>query len=253
MSLTITLPVFEGPLDLLLYLVEKQELDIYQVDVASVAHQYVAHLRALETLDLELASEFFVMAVRLLSLKARALLPSPASASVEDDSAAPEDPRDILMRELMDYRRCRERAKAMEALAAEQGRRFARAPAGLHGGAAAPDEEEVLPLALLEQAHVSARARMAGRLRIIPAEVLTVRRRMVEMLFRLRSKGTEVMGAVCIVGVSRRDFVVTMLALLELLRRRRVTAIQPKPFADILVGIRRSQPRSLDEHREAVR
>jgi segregation and condensation protein A len=252
LSLTITLPVFEGPLDLLLYLVEKQELDIYRVDVASVAHQYVAHLRALEQLDLELASEFFVMAVRLLSLKARALLPSPQAETTQDAGFVLEDPRDTLIRELMDYRRCRERSKSLEALAAEQGRRFARAPAGLGGSLALPDEEEVLPPSLLLQSYCAVRARLAGRLRVIPAEVLTVRRRMVELLFRLRSKGTEVFAAVCGAQTSRREFVVTVLALLELLRRRRVTAVQQSPFGDILVGIRRIQPRIAADGQQAV-
>lgn len=249
--LTITLPVFEGPLDLLLYLVEKQELDIHGVDVAAVAQQYLAHLRAMEELDLELASEFFVMAVRLLGFKARALLPPPVAAAAEGASEAPEDPRTVLIRELMDYRICRDRARALEALAAEQGKRYARAPAGSQGDLWGPEDDALSP-SLLVEAYRLTRARTARRLQVIPAEVLTVRRRMVELLFRLRAKGMEVLAAVCGAGASKREFVMTLLALLELLRRRWVTVVQPAPFAEIRVAVMRAGRRPAPGGRETV-
>ncbi|MDP2872592.1 MAG: segregation/condensation protein A [Bacillota bacterium] len=238
--LTITLPVFEGPLDLLLYLVEKQELDIYRVDVAAVAEQYLAHLRAMEELDLELASEFFVLAVRLLGLKARALLPSGGLDTAGEQPPAGEDPRTVLIRELMDYRRCRARAIAIGVLAADQGLRFARTPTGLHDGRAVSPDNETLALDVLTRAYRSARVRSLHRVQVIPAEVLTVRRRMVQLLLRLRGGGEETFAAVCRAGSSRREFVVTLLAILELLRRRRLTAAQPGPFADIRLEMRRA-------------
>jgi condensin subunit ScpA len=98
---TITLPVFEGPLDLLLRLIEREELDITRVALAHVAEQYLAHVRAMETPDPASLSAFLVMAARLLLLKSRALLPQPPATGDPE----PDDDDDALVRQLQDYQR----------------------------------------------------------------------------------------------------------------------------------------------------
>lgn len=103
MSYNIKLEAFEGPLDLLLHLIEKQELDIHDIPIAQITEQYLAYLRAMEQLDLGIASEFLVMGATLLSIKAKMLLPRPSIKEEEADIAG--DPRDELVAKLLEYQK----------------------------------------------------------------------------------------------------------------------------------------------------
>ncbi len=244
---TITLPLFEGPLDLLLYLVEKQELDIYKINVSSVAEQYLAHLRALRQLDLDLASEFYLMAVRLVSIKARALLPRRSVDPADDVTGATEDPRGELIRELVEYRRCRERAACLSQLGTQQAQLFgpptrlddaleAMPHMWMHGQQAPP------PLTLLAAYQAAmARARRRGP-RVITPDTISMRQRMAQLLRMLRRTGQAALPALSGSLEGRREFVMTFLALLELMRRRRLIVHQPAPFADLNVALT-SRPR----------
>lgn len=100
-ALKVFLDMFEGPLDLLLYLIRKQNLDILQIPITKITNQYVAYIHAMQVLNIELASEYLLMAAVLLEIKSRILLPRPISATDEDDNDA--DPRQELIRRLVEY------------------------------------------------------------------------------------------------------------------------------------------------------
>ena len=239
---TITLPLFEGPLDLLLYLVEKHELDIYEINVASVADQYLRHLRSMAQLDLEVASEFYLMAVRLLSIKARALLPRRGAPVGEPAIDDPEDPRAQLIRELVAYHRCQQRAAFLGSLATTQSRLFAPPLRPGEATAAMPhmwtQYATAPPLLALQEAYQLALARARGRgPRFISRDAFTLRQRMAELLRLLRQQGRLAWQAISAGPEGRREFVVTFLSLLELMRRRRIQVRQPAPFADLTVTL----------------
>ncbi len=122
MSYTVALDSFYGPLDLLLYLVKRNEVDVLDIPIARLAEQFLAHLRGLHELDVEFAGEFLVMAATLMEIKSRMLLPGEEMAEVEEQ----QDPRRELVKQLLEYRKIKDAAAALEERAEKQGTRIAR-------------------------------------------------------------------------------------------------------------------------------
>lgn len=131
MAYVVDLPVFQGPLDLLLHLVRRHEMDIYDIPIATLADQYMESLGDLEGLDLDTAGEFLVMAATLLEIKSRMLLPAPPKADAEDEDV---DPREELTRRLVEYQLFKDAAEHLRALEADSARLFGR------GGAEVPED-----------------------------------------------------------------------------------------------------------------
>ena len=123
MSYTVTLDAFHGPLDLLLYLVKRNEVDVLDIPIAQLADQFLAYVLAVKDLDIEFAGEFMVMAATLMEIKSRSLLSGDAPADAPDDAP---DPRRELVRQLLEYRKFKDAAAALEAKAEEAGARVAR-------------------------------------------------------------------------------------------------------------------------------
>jgi segregation and condensation protein A len=121
----VTLPVFEGPLDLLLYLIRRQEIDIYDIPVARITEQFLDYLALMEALDIEVAADFLVMAATLMEIKSRMLLPRPPAELVEEEEDE-EDPRAELVRRLLEYQQYKSVAGELNKRAAEQQRVFLR-------------------------------------------------------------------------------------------------------------------------------
>jgi len=124
MTYKVELEVYNGPMDLLLYLIKREEVDIREVEIARIADQYLVYLDLLKTLDIELAGDFIVMAATLLEIKSRSLLPRPP-AEVEEGEEE-EDPRETLIRQLIEYRRFKEAAGLLDDRGREMARRFGR-------------------------------------------------------------------------------------------------------------------------------
>src|SRR3954469_9176055 len=122
MTYTVALDAFHGPLDLLLYLVKRNEVDVLDIPIATVAGQFHEYLRVMRELDVELAGDFLVVAATLMEIKSRMLLPAGAEAA--DDDAA--DPRRELVKQLLEYRKFKDAASALEERAERQGTRLAR-------------------------------------------------------------------------------------------------------------------------------
>jgi segregation and condensation protein A len=121
MDYQVDLPVFHGPLDLLLYLVKHHEVDVRDIPIAKIAEQFRDYLEVIQAVDVENAGDFLVMAATLMEIKSRMLLPREAEAEAEAD-----DPRLELVKQLIEYRKFKDAAKALEARAEEQGRRWPR-------------------------------------------------------------------------------------------------------------------------------
>ncbi|HWI55555.1 MAG TPA: segregation/condensation protein A, partial [Desulfobacteria bacterium] len=113
MAYQIKLQVFEGPFDLLFHLIEKNEVDIYDIPIAKITEQYVEYIKNMQMLDLEVASEFLVMASTLLSIKARMLLPKPPKEDPELDEEDA-DPRDLLVEKLLEYKKFKVMAEFLQ-------------------------------------------------------------------------------------------------------------------------------------------
>ena len=135
----VSLDIFEGPLDLLLYLIKKDEVDIYEVSIERITSQYLEYIDTFKILNIELASEFVVMAANLMYIKSRTLLPRHEQPPGEDIEE--EDPRWELIRQLVEYKKFKDAAGYLEEREAEQQRIFAAAPDDCE-----PEEEEAVPL-----------------------------------------------------------------------------------------------------------
>src|ERR1022692_1276675 len=135
--------VFEGPLDLLLYLIKKEEVDIYEVNLTKLATQFIAHIDLMREFDLEVAGEFLVMASTLMYIKSRELLPVEQQAVVEGEEDEGEDPRWELTRQLVEYKKFKDAAAQLQTLEARQENVFPRVPGKIEFAAeAAPAKPE---------------------------------------------------------------------------------------------------------------
>jgi segregation and condensation protein A len=228
-ALEVFLEAFEGPLDLLLYLIKKQNLDILDIPIAEVTRQYIQYVEVMKELKLELAAEYLVMAAMLAEIKSRMLLPKPAAAGEEEA-----DPRAELVRRLQEYERYKAAAEGIGHLP-----RVARDvfPASVE----APErkliklEPEVsLDELLAALSDVLARAQLFTHHQV-QREALSVRERMAETLSRLTSDEFIEFAALFRVEEGRLGVVVTFLAVLELVKESLVQLVQAEPYAPIYV------------------
>jgi segregation and condensation protein A len=133
--------VFEGPLDLLLYLIKKEEVDIYEVNLTRLATQFIEYIETMRMLDLEIAGEFLVMAATLMYIKGRELLPVDQQAQVEGEDEG-EDPRGELISQLVEYKKFKDAAAQLQVLEARQEDVFPRVPGKLEFEAPSPTRPE---------------------------------------------------------------------------------------------------------------
>ncbi len=124
MTYKVQLPVFEGPLDLLLYLIKKEEINIYDIPIAKITDQYLEHLEVMKLLDLEIAGEFVLMAATLMHIKSKMLLP--VDETKEEEAEREEDPREELVKRLLEYKKFKEAAAELKNMQLKQRDSFAR-------------------------------------------------------------------------------------------------------------------------------
>lgn len=234
----VKLPVFEGPFDLLYHLIEAEEIDIWDIPIASVAEQYLAYLTAWREMDLEIAGEFLVMAARLLAIKARLLLPDPAEEEEGEEGDEGIDPREQLARQLLMYRRFKIAAGRLERLAAARAGIRGRRPAPvvdvnrgrLEPGAGDPHELAALYSRLLR----AKRERESSALHIASREY-TLEERIEQIAALLRQGGKTSFVSLLPGPLTRRNIVITFLAVLELVRLGLAQALQDEPFGPLML------------------
>ncbi|MCO5786311.1 segregation/condensation protein A [Pseudomonas sp. G11-1] len=233
-ALEVFLDAFEGPLDLLLYLIRRQNLDILDIPVAEITRQYMGYVELMKTVRLELAAEYLVMAAMLAEIKSRMLLPRQEE---DHDVDFDDDPRAELIRRLQEYERFRQAAEDLDALP-RVGRDIAlaaAAPPPLETRKAHPDiSMEELLLSLSE---VLRRADMFESHQI-SRETLSTRERMADVLDRLR--GGQFVPFISLYQPSegKLGVVVTFMAVLELVKEQLVDLVQSEPFSPIHVKAR---------------
>ncbi|GIX30642.1 MAG: segregation and condensation protein A [Porticoccaceae bacterium] len=222
-ALEVILEAFEGPLDLLLYLVRRQNLDILEINVAEITRQYMEYIEMMRALSLELAAEYLVMAALLAEIKSRMLLPRQAEAEEEE-----EDPRAELVRRLLEYERYKKAAEALDSLPRMERDLFpARAePPAPRGGRPEPVVE--LRELLLAFAGVIRRAELRSAHRV-HLEPLSTRERMSDILAALEARRLLPFTALFPRREGRAGVVVTFLALLELVKEALVELVQGEP------------------------
>ena len=231
----IKLQVFEGPLDLLLFLIRKNELDIYDIPIESVTRQYLDALRAMQQLDLDVAGEFFVMAATLMEIKSRLLLPKGMHAvdpNAEDEEV---DPRWELVHQLLQYKKFKEAAAELAQLAETRQSLMERHVSSLSDLAERP-LKSVDRIELWNTFNIVLR-RLAEKLVVgeIHDEVVTVSDQMEWLLERIRTTKTFVFSELFPNGVTLRRLVSTFLAMLELTRLKHLRIRQNEAFSDIVV------------------
>ena len=226
-ALEVFLEAFEGPLDLLLYLIRRQNLDILDIPIAEITRQYTGYIEMMAGLRLELAAEYLVMAAILAEIKSRMLLPRP-QPDEEDEG----DPRAELIRRLQEYERFKQAAEDLDALPRmERDLALASAAAEPPGEVRVPPEVDLREL-LLALRDVMARAEMLAHHQV-QSEPLSVRERM-SRIVGLVSADQFVEFSQCFdLDEGRMGAVVTFLALLELLREHLIDLVQQELFGTI--------------------
>ncbi|MET0262816.1 MAG: segregation/condensation protein A [Rariglobus sp.] len=231
----IKLPVFEGPLDLLLFLIKKNEIDIYDIPIVSVTRQYIEVLHSLKQLDLDIAGEFFVMAATLMEIKSRMLLPR-GQAAVDPNSTEEEmDPRWELVHQLLQYKKFKEAAAKLDELAIFQRDLLARHVSELAVAESERSLKNVDRIELWNAFNIVLR-RLAEKLVVgqIQDEQVTVSDKMEEVLEFIRTRKTFVFTE--LFGdqqVTVRLLVATFIAVLELTRLGKLRVRQNDAFTDI--------------------
>ncbi len=228
--------VFEGPLDLLLYLIKKEEVDIYEVNLTRLATQFIEYIETMRMLDLEIAGEFLVMAATLMYIKSRELLPVDQQAQVEGEDEG-EDPRWELIRQLVEYKKFKDAAAELQNLEARQEDVFPRIPGKLEFETESATRQEASIFDLVNAVNaVLKRFGQRADQRDIFEDKWTVSEK-IELLMRVLSERGSIRFSELFEGVtSRSEVVVTFLALLELIRLKQLTAVQREPFGEIEIA-----------------
>jgi segregation and condensation protein A len=226
----VLLPAFEGPLDLLLHLIQQNEIEIVDIPIAKITRQYLETLDLMRELDLEVAGEFLVMAATLMRIKSRLLLPPAITAEEEE-----EDPREGLVRQLLEYRRFKEASRELEKLEGDRRLRFDRgAPAQLED----PDASELLPVSLfrLLDALKNVLARQApAPVHTIVAETIRLEEAVGLIETHLRERSRALFEEMLDLFVTRLEKITAFLGLLEMLKSGTIQVAQEALFGPIWV------------------
>ena len=228
----VKLDVFEGPLDLLLYLIRKEEVDIYDIPIERITQQYMAYLDLMRMLDLNIAGEFIVMAATLMMIKSRLLLPVEERAVEEEEDDG--DPRWDLVRQLVEYKKFKDAALHLQVLEDQQENIFIRSGEGVELGAVPEVALHDVSIFDLIAAFNDALSKVQKEeLREIFAERFTVGEKIDDLLQQLEREPRLSLTTLFTGMTSRHEVVCTFLAVLELMRLKQLRAIQEEAYGPI--------------------
>ncbi len=227
----VKLEVFEGPLDLLLYLIKRDEVDIYDISIERITTGYLEFMDAFHTLDLDVAGEFVVMAANLIYLKSRSLLP--VSVQPPEEEAEEEDPRWELVRQLLEYKKFKDAAAHLHERELGREKLFSRTPEKPELAAERPLGEVSVFDLIGAFNGILRRLNHKEDLREIFEEQYTVSDK-IELILKITTSSVSMRFSELFSGAaSRTEIVVTFLALLELIRLKQLRAVQHEPFGEI--------------------
>jgi segregation and condensation protein A len=244
MTYRVDLDSYNGPMDLLLYLIRKEEVEITDIPIVRIAEQYMQYLGLLQSMDINIAGEFIVMAATLMEIKSRMILPRPEMPAEEGEEGEDEDPRLELVRQLLEYKRFREAAQDLEGLGDEQLRRFSRPAAEVVIG---PEEQRQALDEMLKDVEIwdllNAFARIMKSINIAPREVIyddTPIEQVAEQLLMIMGERKTALFSDLITTlfagqeqIGRTHLVGAFLAILECIRQRYLSIAQDREFADL--------------------
>lgn len=230
--------VFEGPLDLLLHLVKKEEVDIYQVNLTKIATEFVAYIEQMRELDLEVAGEFLVMAATLIYIKSRELLPVDQQVKPEGDDTDDDDPRFELIRRLVEYKKFKDAAAQLQTREGEMENIYERRPGKVELAAEdpvlKPGEVSIFDL-VNAVGQILKRFGTRAEVREIDADRFTVSEKIESLRSLLLERGKVNFSELFAQASSRTEVVCIFLALLELTRMRQIALRQGDEFGEIEV------------------
>ncbi|WP_175639732.1 segregation/condensation protein A [Metabacillus schmidteae] len=243
MQYHVKIDAFEGPLDLLLHLINRLEIDIYDIPVSEITEQYMLYIHTMQELHLDIASEYLVMAATLLSIKSRMLLPKQEEDLFEDEygEEPEEDPRDELMRRLIEYRRFKEAADDLRTLEEDRSHVYTKAPSDL-SEFVTESTTQIDSLNVTIYDMLGAFQKMLRRKKIqkpvqtkIARQEIPIEKRMEEILADLKSRPGRRKFHDLFPSNIKEHLVVTFLAILELMKTRSIVIEQENNFSDIYV------------------
>jgi segregation and condensation protein A len=237
----VKIDVFEGPLDLLLHLINRLEIDIYDIPVSQITEQYLMYIKTMTELKLDLASEFLVMAATLLAIKSQMLLPKQEIETFEEDIEIEEDPRNELVERLIEYRKYKEAAHDLKEMEEERSLMYTKPPSDLAEFVKdKPSEKKEHHVSLYDM--LAAFQKLMRRKKLqrplttkIARQEISIEKRMTEILDDLRGfRGKKNFNDLFPFPV-KEHIVVTFLAILELIKRKEIDVEQTRNFGEIFV------------------
>ena len=234
----VKLEIFEGPLDLLLFLIQREKVDIFDIPIHLITEQYMAYLNLMKMLSFDIAGEFLVMAATLMKIKSRMLLPS---STVGEEEV--EDPRDELVRQLIEYRKFKRAALRLRTFETQEEDYHYRDPEscrGEEGRVSGNGDQDFIQVNIFEllSSYFELLKREWASPAIIEGERISIKDKMDDILRRLENDGWIDFGELFVPDRDRVDLIVTFLALLELIRLLRVQVRQPLPLGMIKIRLR---------------
>lgn len=237
-SYQVRLAVFTGPLDLLLHLIERAEIDIYNIPIVQITDQFLAYIQAMEFFDLHVAADFLLMAATLMQIKARMLLPRPV-VETEVETTEEEDPRLELVERLLEYKKAKEVATRLQEREAEARRFYPRTGGVFPDREVAATTEPVGQVTLwdLVQAFSALLESLLPRLELegMPEEEYSIQEMMEGIMNRLAQTPRVCFSNLFSGLTSRKAVVASFLAMLELIRMRKVLVQQDRTFGEIVI------------------
>lgn len=254
MQYSVKIDAFEGPLDLLLHLINRYEIDIYNIPVAEITEQYMNYIHAMQELQLDIASEYLVMAATLLAIKSKMLLPKHEEELMEDTiEAYEEDPREELMQRLLEYKKYKEAAHELKKREEERALLFTKPPADL-SAYALETQAEIRPLDVNIYDMLGALSKLLRRKRLqkpmqtrITRQEISIEKRMDEILQELRKDKKRKSFYELFPSLDRGHIVVTFLAILELMKKNLIILEQERNFANIFISSNERMDENGDE------
>lgn len=237
MEYQIKLDIFQGPLDLLLHLIEKDEIDIYNIPIATITEKYLDYLHTIQMLNLETVGDFLVMAATLMQIKAKMLLPQQPSAGDEETE---EDPRWELAQKLIEYKKIKDAALSLKALEGQQFKVYPRIAGEFADQKVAVDENPLKELSiwdLVEAFKVIFEGLEPKTIGAIPKQEVSIKQRMTEIV-DLISKDRRIFFKAVFKDVQTKIGMITcFLAVLELVRLRKIVVFQEVLFGEISLSL----------------
>lgn len=236
MTYKVKLEVFEGPLDLLLYLIKKEELDIYDIPIAKITDQYLEYLEFMKLLDLSIAGEFLVMAATLIHIKSKMLLPPDETPGEGEEEV---DPRAELVQRLLEYKQFKEAASQLSQLEQHQKHFFARVGSGVDKDALEVPEPEYFEASLFDL--ITAFTKV---LKDVPKDVFhkvikdefTVSEKIHDILHMMVARPVMYFTDLFKAAKSKFEIITIFLAVLELIRLKEIVVRQSAPFSEIEIS-----------------